>query len=203
MPKTRSFIDQTGRTVSVPLKPQRIISLVPSQTELLIDLGAPIVGRSKFCIHPTEIVSGIPTIGGTKQFDFAKIAALQPDLIIGNKEENYQEGIEQLASNYPVWLSDIKTLDDALAMIASIGTMVNCTDATQTLIAQIRDAFSLLVSPTSCLPTSPLPRVAYFIWRNPWMVVGADTFIDDMLTRCGLCQRLCHPHGQPISNSDD
>ena len=104
--------DQMGRRVAVPFPPQRIVSLVPSQTELLFDLGlgARVVGVTKFCIHPAEARQSAAVIGGTKNFNFAEIAALKPDLIIGNKEENYQEGIEQLAKQYPVWLSDISNL---------------------------------------------------------------------------------------------
>jgi ABC-type Fe3+-hydroxamate transport system substrate-binding protein len=99
--------DQLGRRVVIPFPPQRIVSLVPSQTELLFDLGLGerVVGVTKFCIHPAYARQRATIVGGTKNFDFAKIDALKPDLIIGNKEENYQEGIEQLATSYPVWLS--------------------------------------------------------------------------------------------------
>ncbi|HEX8658834.1 MAG TPA: helical backbone metal receptor, partial [Hymenobacter sp.] len=95
-----TLTDQMGRQVEVPFPPQRIISLVPSQTELLFDLGLAekVVGVTKFCIHPAEARTKAVVIGGTKNFDFDKIASLKPDLIIANKEENYQSGIEQLAA---------------------------------------------------------------------------------------------------------
>src|SRR4051812_13362498 len=108
------YKDQMGNEISLSGTPQRIISLVPSQTELLFDLGleSRIAGITKFCIHPGEKIKSLPKIGGTKKFDFDKIRSLQPDLIIGNKEENYKEGIETLQKDYPVWMSDIKDVYD-------------------------------------------------------------------------------------------
>jgi ABC-type Fe3+-hydroxamate transport system substrate-binding protein len=171
-----------GRTVLVPQRPLRIISLVPSQTELLFDLGleAEIVGRTKFCIHPADKVAGKPSVGGTKQFRFDQIDRLQPDLIIGNKEENYQEGITELAARYPVWMSDIRTLADALDMIRRVGQLAGKAERAEQLASQIEAKFAQL-------PQLSRPyRVGYFIWQKPLMVAGGQTFIHDMLTRCGL-----------------
>ncbi len=179
---TRRFIDQMGRTVVVPQQPQRIISLVPSQTELLFDLGleGAVVGRTRFCIHPAAQVADVPVVGGTKQFRFDVIDRLQPDLILGNKEENYREGIERLAAAYPVWMSDIATLSDALAMIRSVGQLVGRTTQAEALALAIAQQFAWL-------PTMPTPlRVGYVIWQRPLMVAGHGTFIHDLLTRCGL-----------------
>ena len=119
--------DQLNRTVSIPKNPKRIISLVPSQTELLVDLGLAdrIVGVTKFCIHPKGLKQEKTIIGGTKNFNFEKIKALKPDLIIGNKEENYKEGIEKLEQDFPIWMSDIYTIWDALDMILSIGKITD------------------------------------------------------------------------------
>ncbi|MDF2438090.1 MAG: cobalamin-binding protein [Bacteroidota bacterium] len=120
-----AFIDQLKRKIEIPFPPKRIISLVPSQTELLYDLGLrdEVVGITKFCVHPEEWFRSKARVGGTKKYDFDKIKALQPDLIIGNKEENEKEQIEELMKLYPVWMSDIYTLKDALAMIVSIGSL--------------------------------------------------------------------------------
>src|SRR5688572_6542533 len=119
---TRSFSDQLGNITSLSSPPKRIISLVPSQTELLADLGLDenVVGITKFCVHPSDWRKKKTIVGGTKNFHFHTIDLLRPDLIIGNKEENYQEGIERLRERYPVWMSDIFTLQDALSMIESI-----------------------------------------------------------------------------------
>ena len=174
--------DQMGRHVAVPFPPRRIVSLVPSQTELLFDLGLAdkVVGVTKFCIHPVEARTGAQVIGGTKNFDFDKIAALKPDLIIGNKEENYQTGIEQLAARYPVWLSDIGSLPDALDMIRRVGFIGGAKEQAQMIATEIEASFS-------ALPTAgPAVPAAYFIWKKPYMVAATGTFIDDMLRRAGF-----------------
>ncbi len=113
------FTDQTGREVSIPSHPQRIISLVPSQTELLFDLGLEeqVAGITKFCVHPEKWFRSKTRIGGTKNIKSALIHQLQPDLIIANKEENVKEQVEELAAHYPVWVSDIHDLQSALDMI--------------------------------------------------------------------------------------
>lgn len=174
--------DQLGRRVVVPFPPRRIISLVPSQTELLFDLGAAnkVAGVTKFCIHPPEARTKAAVIGGTKNFDFEKIDQLKPDLIIGNKEENYQPGIEQLAAKYPVWLSDITTLSEALDMIRRVGFIVGAKDEAQLLVNNI------IISLTNGYAKNSLISAAYLIWRKPYMVAAAGTFIDDLLPRAGF-----------------
>ena len=174
------LIDQMQRRVEVPAQPQRIISLVPSQTELLFDLGLAdrIVGITKFCVHPKELCATKTKVGGTKNFNFDRIDALKPDLIIGNKEENYQEGIEALEQKYPVWVSDIFTLGDALQMMAEVGKMTDTVTRVEQLAQQIQAGFDTL------LVSKPL-KVAYFIWRKPYMGAGNQNFIDEMITCCG------------------
>ena len=177
--------DQLGRRVAVPFPPQRIVSLVPSQTELLFDLGLgdKVVGVTKFCIHPAEARTKATVIGGTKNFDFEKIAALKPDLIIGNKEENYQAGIEQLTSDYPVWLSDISNLPEALEMVRRVGFIAGNKNQAEALAAEIKATFGALETQVA---TEPPVAVAYFIWRKPYMAAATGTFIDDMLHRAGF-----------------
>ena len=172
---------------SLPYLPQRIVSLVPSQTELLFDLGLGerVVGVTKFCIHPARAVGCVTKVGGTKQFRFDVIDRLQPDLILGNKEENYREGIERLAAQYPVWISDIYTLADALAMINAVGALTGAEAKAMSLTETIYTAFA------EVSPGRPV-RVAYFIWRNPWMVAGSNTFIDAMLNHCGFTNVFGH-----------
>lgn len=174
--------DQIGRQLRIPQFPKRIISLVPSQTELLFDLGLEqeIVGITKFCIHPQEKVKSIAKVGGTKNFRVAHIAALQPDLIIANKEENYLEGIRQLETKYPVWISDIYNLSDALAMIQSIGAITNRTSQAEELNKKISSAFCNLLQP------STKRSIAYLIWKNPYMAAASKTFIDAMITQIGF-----------------
>lgn len=167
---------------SSPIAPQRIVSLVPSQTELLFDLGLEnkVVGVTKFCCHPAEKVKNIAKIGGTKNFDFEKIKALNPDLIIGNKEENYKEGIETLQRYFPVWISDIVTLEDSLSMIQQVGELTHKAPEAFTICQQLSTQFASLQTP------SHRPRVAYFIWKKPFMVAANDTFIHEMLGKAGF-----------------
>ncbi len=177
----RLIRDMMGRELQVPQIPQRIVSIVPSQTELLFDLGLEkeVVGITKFCVHPNEWHKHKTRIGGTKKLHIDKIIALQPDLVIANKEENTQAEIEQLAEQFPVWISDIKTIDDALRMIEEIGMLVGKEKNAVSIKNEIEKGFSGLIKETKAL------RVAYFIWRKPWMSAGADTFIHDMIKCIG------------------
>jgi ABC-type Fe3+-hydroxamate transport system substrate-binding protein len=181
---TRIFTDQMGRQLEIEFPPQRIISLVPSQTELLYDLGldAEVVGQTLFCIHPEAMHRSKPSVGGTKKYKPEVIRQLAPGLIIGNKEENDREGIEALAQEYPVWMSDIENLEDAIEMIRSIGELVNKKEKAEEIITGIRKGFEKLAASVN----NNQARVAYFIWRDPWMTAGHDTFINDMLKRCGM-----------------
>jgi ABC-type Fe3+-hydroxamate transport system substrate-binding protein len=196
-----SFTDQLGRVITLEHPPSRIISLVPSQTELLYTLDAPVVGITRFCVHPDSWFREKPRVGGTKDILPEKIDALHPDLIIANKEENDRDQIESLAARYPVWVSDIKTLPDALAMIRAVGELVSRSQEALVLATAIEKAFSDLAfvhpgiappviprsGPSRQLHTpTPSRGTAYFIWRKPWMVAAGGTFIDDMLQRCGL-----------------
>jgi ABC-type Fe3+-hydroxamate transport system substrate-binding protein len=176
-------IDQLGQTLVLPDFPKRIVSLVPSQTEYLFDLGLDekIVGITRFCVHPKKMVTSVEKIGGTKQLYFDKIAALQPDLIIANKEENNREDIWQLQQKFPVWISDVNSLADALAMMQEIGRITNREKNASEIIAAIQHGFGAL----SNIVKSP-KTYAYFIWRKPYMVAANDTFIHQMLTAFGL-----------------
>ena len=175
--------DQTGRDINISQIPARIVSVVPSQTELLFDLGLNdrIVGITKFCVHPEEEVKEKLKIGGTKNLDLDKIRSLKPDLIIANKEENKQEEIEMLMKEYPVWISDVKTLDDALEMIQSVGKFTNREKAAHEISNKISDRFSNLQR----LMSNVQHQTAYLIWHKPMMTVGGDTFISHMMKRSG------------------
>jgi ABC-type Fe3+-hydroxamate transport system substrate-binding protein len=176
----RFFTDMLGRQVTIEGVPQRIVSLVPSQTELLYDLGLrdEVVGITKFCVHPDEWFRTKRRVGGTKTVHTNIVGELNPDLIIANKEENTQADIEALATRYPVWVSDIHTIAQAQQMIGHIGAMVGREEQATALNAAITNGFAALA------PAAPR-RVAYFIWRNPWMCAGGDTFISNIIERLG------------------
>lgn len=176
------FKDQTGRTISIDSAPQRIISVVPSQTELLADLGLEheVVGITKFCVHPDEWFRSKTRVGGTKQLKMDIIHQLKPDLIIANKEENVKEQIVELEKHYPVWISDVNNLDDAYEMIEQIGSITNKEKPANDIIHRIKENFDRLPTSDSRLKT------AYLIWQNPYMSAGGDTFIHSMMTAAGF-----------------
>lgn len=185
-----NFTDQIRRNIFLPKTPERIISLVPSQTELLVDLGLKdrLVGVTKFCVHPSDLRKKKTIIGGTKNYRFEVIDSLKPDLIIGNKEENDQDGIEKLAAKYPVWMSDITTVEDSLRMILGLGEITGTVPKAEEIRNQLRLNFN-----------SPLPyrgTAVYLIWNDPIMVAGHQTFINEMLSFAGfknLIQKSRYP----------
>jgi len=183
------FADQTGRRIKLNSPPRRIVSLVPSQTELLYDLGldTEVVGITKFCIHPNEWFRTKTRIGGTKNCNIEKIKSLQPDLIIANKEENTKADIEALQAIAPVWISDIYNLADALQMIAAIGVMTEKEKKAANIITTIRNNFENLALQMANSTKRPC---LYLIWKNPYMAAGQHTFINDMLLRCGFANIL-------------
>ncbi|WP_375562878.1 ABC transporter substrate-binding protein [Bernardetia sp. OM2101] len=177
------YTDQLNRKIDVKEFPKRIISLVPSQTELLFDLGVGqnVVGVTKYCIHPKEKIKKITKVGGTKDFDINKIIELNPDLIIANKEENYKEGIEELESKFSVWISDITDLSSSLEMILEVGKLVQKQKEAKSFVYKLNQDFQELKT-----LTTENHKTLYFIWKNPFMVAGKDTFIDDILQRTNL-----------------
>ncbi len=191
-------IDQLSRKVLLTSVPKRIISLVPSQTELLFDLGLAdnIIGLTKFCTRPAEQVKNKIRVGGTKQLNIPLIRSLKPDLIIGNKEENEREQIELLSGEFPVWMSDIADLDDALGMINGIGQITNTAAKATAIAAHVKAGFNTLV------PSKKQKRVAYLIWKNPFMTAGKDTFIDNMLLRCGFLNVIQQQRYPRVTSAD-
>ena len=171
------MIDQLGNNIILEKEPVRIVSLVPSQTELLFELGLGdrVVGITKFCIHPDKWFRSKERIGGTKDVNIAKVAQLKPDLIIGNKEENTKEDIEALRQIAPVYMSDIYNLKDSLEMIAQVAEICNVETRGSEIINQIKTNFKTII------PFENQPKVAYLIWKDPFMGVGSNTFIDTVL----------------------
>lgn len=181
------------QTTDLITKPSRIISLVPSQTELLhyIGLQEETVAITKFCIHPADWFATKTRVGGTKSLDIEKIISLHPDLIIANKEENIKEQIEALAIKFNVWVTDVNNFEDALAMIQDIGKLTGKEAETLALNVFIKEQFALL--PTNKI----LINTAYLIWKDPCMTIGGDTFINNMLQLAGFknifADRLRYP----------
>ena len=175
------FVDQLQRTVVLPKTPERIVSLVPSQTELLVDLGLRenLVGITKFCVHPTDLRKHVKIVGGTKQVHFDRIEALKPDIIICNKEENTLEMVVALEKIAPVWISDINRVEDSLEMVQRLGEVFKVGGAAELLIKRISEAleeFQIFIK------NFPSRKTAYLIWKDPFMAAGRNTFINDLLS---------------------
>ncbi|WP_207493867.1 ABC transporter substrate-binding protein [Aridibaculum aurantiacum] len=170
---------------------QRIVSLVPSQTELLYHLGLEdeVVGITKFCINPERWFRSKQRIGGTKTVDIEKVMLLKPTLIIANKEENVKEQVEALQEIAPVYVSDVNNLEEALEMISTIGTLTNKHEKAKEIKQTIQKNFEQLEN-ADLLQLKQKLSCAYLIWREPYMAAAGDTFIGDMLRRCGFSNIL-------------
>lgn len=176
---------------------RRIVSLVPSQTELLYDLGldASVVGVTKFCVHPEEWRERKAIVGGTKNVDVAKVDTLKPDLIIANKEENTREDVEHLMNRYKVWVSDVSTIAEAYEMIASVGELTGRQSTAFEIITKIKSGFS-------SVPSFVLKKALYLIWKKPWMAAGKDTFISSMMKVAGFENAIREPRYPKLTGSD-
>jgi len=158
----------------------RIISLVPSITETLIDLAPEwVVGRTKFCIHPAKFVKKIPVVGGTKSFHIEKVRALKPDLVIANKEENEKEFIEELMKDLKVWVTNIETLEDNYSLIRELGKITDKQQKAEEICQKTIQIFE------NHKLKNPL-KAAYIIWRKPYMTVGGDNFVHHLLETIGF-----------------
>ncbi|MFY0671866.1 MAG: ABC transporter substrate-binding protein [Bacteroidia bacterium] len=174
------LVDQIGHQLNIKSVPKRIISVVPSQTEFLFYLGLKdeIVGRTRFCIHPKSEIKRVKNIGGTKQLKLGEIEQLQPDLIIANKEENDKEQIRFLQKKYPVYTSDILTVDSAFTMITDVGRLCGTEEKAIELVFNIKKGINELPKIKA--------SVAYLIWYQPYMAAAKETYIDELLKILGF-----------------
>lgn len=175
--------DGRGRSLTTPSPPQRILSLVPSTTETLFDLGCGdrVVGCTRFCVRPAEQVAELPKVGGTKDVDPERVSALRPDLILANCEENTREIFEALDSVAPLWAPLPRTVDEALSDLLHTGELIHATAQAQDWHRRIQTARADLRAATPGHRFS----YAYLIWRSPFMTVSDDTFIASMLAETG------------------
>jgi ABC-type Fe3+-hydroxamate transport system substrate-binding protein len=176
--------DDLGTEIVFDGPPRRIVSLVPSMTETVIDLGAAerLVGVTRYCVHPAEVVARLPQVGGTKGFSFERIAALKPDLILANKEENRKHQVDKLRAAYRVFVSYPRTVEESIGMVRSLGTLTG-RSAQATEFAGAVD--QVLGSMETSIVARPL-RTACMIWHEPWMAAGAETYMNALLTRVGF-----------------
>lgn len=160
----------------------KIISLVPSITETLFDFGLTsqeIIGRTKFCIHPADLVKNVDIIGGTKNLNLEKIRNLKPDLIIANKEENEKIQVEELMKDFQIWVTDVQTVENNARFISDLGILLKREDLALLFNQKINDVFDNI-------KISDSKKIAYLIWKKPYMTIGSDTFIHEVLMKLGF-----------------
>lgn len=175
--------DDLGTGFEFDGPPQRIVSLVPSLTETLIKMGAAerVVGCTEWCIHPADITADIPKVGGTKNVSIQKVLALEPNLVIANKEENRERHIEALREEIPVFVTYPRTVDDGLETLGDMGVIAGNAAKAEEIARTCRSTLAQMAA------RDLMPLVtACLIWRDPWMAVGPGTYVNDLLNRCGF-----------------
>jgi ABC-type Fe3+-hydroxamate transport system substrate-binding protein len=182
--------DDLGTDVDLPRPPRRVVSLVPSLTEALaVTVPDRLVGATDWCTHPAGL--DVPRVRGTKNPDRAALAALEPDLVVCNREENRRLDVDRLrAAGVPVWVTVIESVDQALASMRRLfGEVLDVGTP-----GGLAEAAAAWAGP----PPVAGPRVVVPVWRDPWMVVGRDTFTGDVLARLGLVNAFArHPDRYP------
>lgn len=169
---------------------RRVVSLVPSVTETLVELGLGerLVGRTRFCVHPSPQVDALPAVGGTKTLDLEAIAALEPDLVIACREENRREDVEDLeGSGLAVHLIDPRDLDGVRRFLADLGALLELKGPVEALLAELDAARRRARDFAAALRAAGgAPRTLCLIWRRPWMAAGHDCYIDGVMRELGL-----------------
>ncbi len=177
----RTVHDALGRCITYSYPPKRIISLCPGITDTLfaLNLKKEVVGRTRYCIHPSDEVKDVKAVAGTKDMNLEAILQLAPDLIILEKEENTKAMVEVLEQHIPVYVAEVQTVDEAYAMIENLGDVTDRKDEAHRLVTDIQSGFNSLVGLTS-------GSVMYVIWKKPFMAAGKTTYIDSLLERLGF-----------------
>ena len=155
----------------------RVVSLCPSLTETLVEIGVVPVGATRYCLRPREILRKVPKVGGTKNPDLDRIRILAPDLVLANAEENRAEDLAALRREFAVHVSCPTTVAEVPKTVREVGGAVGRADAAERLAAEIEAAIPA--------PRSPAFRYVYFVWKDPWMTVSGDTYVSDLLRHAG------------------
>jgi ABC-type Fe3+-hydroxamate transport system substrate-binding protein len=174
--------DHLNRTVILKSKPERVVSMVPSLTETLADLGLAenLVAVTRFCKYPSNVVNTLPKIGGPKNINLEKIIDLKPDFVVAVKEENNKKQVLSLAEHVPVFVFDINTLEDSFDMLQLLGTIFEIQEISAQWIKRIKEKLEILK------PSVVAEKTLYMIWKKPWMAAGKSTFIGSMMQVAGF-----------------
>lgn len=195
----REVTDHLDRNLQYTYPPKRIISIVPAITDTLyaLNLHDNIVGRTRYCIFPKEQVQKAEIVGGTKRVLKEKIESLKPDIIFAEKEENTKEIVEQLETDFPVYVGEVQSVQDVYKLIGDLGDITGKQEKAKDLIETIQQRFN-------ALPSAEGKRVAYVIWKNPYMVVGQNTYINSLLERLGFVNGFAKYEGRyPVVAKED
>lgn len=176
----QTVVDCLGREITLPKNISRIVSLVPSISELIYDLNVEdkLVGVTKFCVHPKYFQIEKTVIGGVQDFDIEKIKELNPDVVFASKDENFEDEIAELEKFVPVYVTDVKNINEAKQMISNFGDLLNRRNEATKILMKI----DLQLSDLSKITDDLLYRSgAYLVWNEPWVAAGKETFVDSML----------------------
>jgi len=182
-----TIVDALGRPFAVGRAPERIVSLVPSLSEALFAFGLSerIAGVTRFCVEPREGVAGKAKVGGTKTLDVAAVEAVRPDLIIASAEENRPEDVRRLIDGgWPVFVTLPTTVRGAIDLLEQLALLTDSTEAARPIIQAAEEALAAARAVNA--GRQPL-RVFCPIWRNPYMTIGPDTYMHDVIAVCGGC----------------
>lgn len=178
-------VDATGVAAALARPARRIVSLIPSTTETLCALGLAdaLVGITVYCREPAALLAGKTRVGGEKDPDLEKIRALEPDLVVANVEENRPEDVARLrAWGISVWVAYPRTVAEAIQMIRDLGRLTGTEARAEAIAAECEAARA--EAEARAAARRPVPCF-YAIWREPWMTVGRDTYIHDVLRLAG------------------
>lgn len=175
------WVDDRGFPLGLHAVPERLVSLVPSLTETLVDLGGEdrIVGVTKFCVHPDHLRRERTRIGGTKGIHVGAVLDLKPDLVIANLEENDAQDVMALEiAGVPCWVCDVRSVERAFRLLSEMGRLIGEEARGVEMESRVRAAWE--ETRQQILPGGHR-RSAYAVWRDPWMWAGADAYIQDVM----------------------
>jgi len=201
---TSALVDSSGVALALTHPPRRLVSLVPSLTETLCHLGLAdaLVGVTVYCREPADVLRDKTRVGGEKDPDLATIRALAPDLVLANVEENVRAHVDALrAEGIPVWVTYPRTVSEGIAMIRDLGRVTATESRADALAADLETQYRTVREQRA--GTAPV-RVFYAIWRGPYMTIGGDTYIHDVLRVCGAINVFGdHPQRYPTVTLDE
>ncbi|MBI9038391.1 MAG: ABC transporter substrate-binding protein [Bacteroidales bacterium] len=176
------FFDGLGRTICLDKIPKRIVSLCPSITETLCELGLAdkIIACTDYCVHPIDVVKNFNKIGGPKNFSEEKILNLKPDIIFAVKEENETCKINRISKKVPTYVFDINSIQEGIEMIKTLGNIFEIQNISDCFIEKMQEGYKNLTKVNSNI------KCLYLVWKQPYIAVGGDSFIDSVLYQINI-----------------